>query len=53
MALSSTKVYTNERMKPEMRNLYILCVGGRGQPMLAGRSGGGGYIEPKPKKLKK
>ncbi len=31
-----------------MKSLSLLCVGGRGQPMLAGGSGrGGGFMEPK------
>jgi hypothetical protein len=31
-----------ERINSGMKSLSVLCVGGRGQPMLAGRSGGGG-----------
>jgi hypothetical protein len=39
-------VYADERINADIRSLSILCVGGRGQPMLAGMSGGGG-VEPK------
>jgi hypothetical protein len=35
-----TKVGTDERINAEMKSLSILFAGGRGQPMLAGGSGG-------------
>ncbi len=34
-------------VKAEINSLFILCVIGRGQPMLAGGSGGGKGMEPK------
>jgi hypothetical protein len=42
-ALKYHKSVSFERIDAEIRSLSILCVGGRGQPMLAGRRGGGGY----------
>jgi hypothetical protein len=41
-ALKNHKSYADERINTEMKSLSILCVGGRGQPMLAGGNGGGG-----------
>jgi hypothetical protein len=41
-----TKIGSDERFNAEMKSLSILCVGGRGQPMLAGGSWGRG-MEPK------
>jgi hypothetical protein len=35
-----TKVGAHERINAEMKSLSIFCVGGRGQPMLAGGSEG-------------
>ena len=34
-------MYADERINSGMKSLFVLCVGGRGEPMLAGRSGGG------------
>jgi hypothetical protein len=36
-----TKVYADERINAEIKSLSILYVGGRGQPVLIGWSGGG------------
>jgi hypothetical protein len=41
LVLKITTVYADERINSGMKSLFILCVGGRGEPMLAGRSGGG------------
>jgi hypothetical protein len=51
LALKITKVFADERINVEMKTLSILCIGGRGQPMLAGGSGGG--MEPKKSTHKK
>jgi hypothetical protein len=41
-ALKNHKSYADERINTEMKSLSIPCVGGRGQPMLAGGNGGEG-----------
>ncbi len=47
-----TKVNADERINAEMKSLFILFVGGRGQPMIAGKRGGE-YGTEKFNKLKK
>jgi hypothetical protein len=46
-ALKNNKSYADERINTEMKSLSIPCVGGRGQPMLAGGNGGGGGEQKK------
>jgi hypothetical protein len=41
-ALKNHKSYADERINTEMKSLSIPCIGGRGQPMLAGGNGGEG-----------
>jgi hypothetical protein len=41
-ALKNHKSNADERINTEMKSLFIPCVGGRGQSMLAGGNGGEG-----------
>jgi hypothetical protein len=43
-ALKITKVYADDKINAKTTSISIVCVRGRGQPMLAG---GGGAMEPK------